>query len=285
MSRAARAPTPLRHDAVPVTVRAARPPSRADGAGRVGRRAAGQAVSKPVPPCNGASEPPVAVVDTPWWQAKLPRLNTFDQLSDATRAALAGIGQVRSWRDGEVLQHAGVPAPALLLVQRGRLRLSAISASGAEVLWPVVGPGKLVCLYAAVSGLPFHYTTTACGDCGVVHFPCGPLLALMERDAPVACDIARLLAKRFWGLMDGRVEGQQSSVAYRVYTALQYMAAQRGVARPHGMEVRVSQQELAAMVGSSRPHLNTCLRQLQQDGRIEIGYRSILLCERADPRG
>lgn len=258
----------------------------AQGARRSARPARQDAPQSPAAPPTALSRHSdngqgqlLSSIDVRWWLSKLTRMNTFDQLTGATRAALAEIGQVRSWHDGDVLQRAGEPAAALLLVRRGRLRLCATSASGAEMQWPVVGPGKLVCLYSAVGGLPFHFTTIACGDCTVVHFETGRLLALMERNAPVACDIAKLLARRFWGLMDERVEGHQASVAHRVYAVLRYMAAQRGVPRPHGNEVRISQQELATMVGSSRPHLNTCLRQLQQGNLIEIGYRSILVRE------
>ncbi|NYT23685.1 Crp/Fnr family transcriptional regulator [Alcaligenaceae bacterium] len=220
---------------------------------------------------------PHSGADTRWLLEKLPRLNSFDLLSDHSRKALAKIGLTRSWRDGEVIQRAGDPAAALLLVRQGRLRLNAMSIGGAEVHWPFVGPGKLVCLYSIIGELPFHYTVTACGDCMLDHFEAGRVLALMEQDGIMACDIAKLLARRFWGLMDSRVEGHQTSVAHRVYTALQILAAQRGVARPQGMEVRISQRELACQVGSSRPHLNACLQQLQDEKLILLGYRSILV--------
>ena len=200
-------------------------------------------------------------------------------MSEHAQAALAGIGRTRRWRGGEVVQRAGELAGAVLLVQRGRLHLSTTSASGAEILWPHIGPGKLACLYSAVGGLPFHYDATAAGDCTLVHFDAAALLALMARDGLVASEIARLLAQRSWNLMDWRIEGHQTSVAYRVYAALQYLAAQRGVPGPQGIEVRISQQELAGLVGSSRPHLSTCLQQLQKEQLVRLGYRSILVRE------
>ncbi|WBY01043.1 Crp/Fnr family transcriptional regulator [Ramlibacter tataouinensis] len=222
---------------------------------------------------------PLSFTDTRWLLTKLPRLDAFDLLSDHAQAALAGIGLRRHWHDGDVVQRAGEPTGAVLLVERGRLRLSATSASGAEILWPYIGPGKMACLYSAVGGLPFHYCATAAGDCTLIHFEAGALLALMEGDGIVATEIARLLAKRSWNLMDWRIEGHQTSVAYRVYAALQYLATQRGAPGPQGTEVRISQRELAALVGSSRPYLSTCLQQLQEERLIRLGYRSIVVCE------
>lgn len=226
------------------------------------------------------SAPALSESDASWLHAKMPRLDAFDLLPAHAQAALAAIGQVRRWREGEVVQLAGEVASATLLVRTGRLRLSTTSPDGAEILWPPIGPGKMVCLYSAVGALPFHYDVVAAVDCTLVHFEAGAMLALMANDGRVATEIAKLLAKRAWNLMDWRVEGHHTTVPYRVYATLQYLATQRGFPSPLGVDVRMSQQELANLIGCSRPHLSACLQQLQEAQLVRLGYRSITVLPR-----
>ena len=83
--------------------------------------------------------------------------------------------------------------------------------------------------------------------------------------------------------MNQTVERELASTAYRLHETLLQLARTTGVKAPWGTKVSISQSDLAALVGSSRPHVNTCLRELQDEGLVKLGYRSILVHEFEDP--
>jgi len=208
---------------------------------------------------------------------ELPHFDPTDHLSAHCRAAMGAIGQLRTWPENRVLLRAGEIANSVLMLKKGVLRVTCHTLDGNEVLRPSPPVGKLIGLYSVLSGLPFHFTLIATTPCEVIHFQTGRLRALMREDGLVAMEFAELQARRTWSLMNQAVERQLTSTAHRLHETLLHLAKTSGAKFPDGTRVRISQSDLASLVGSSRPHVNTCLHELQDEGLVKLGYRSILV--------
>lgn len=78
------------------------------------------------------------------------------------------------------------------------------------------------------------------------------------------------------------MDDRDDSLLGRVQATLQRLHA-LGAGRPvvGGFALRVSQYDLACMVGSSRQYVNLQLRHLQEIGMVRLGYRSIVLLQTA----
>jgi len=214
---------------------------------------------------------------------ELPHFDPTDHLSASCRSALSTIGQLRSWPEGRPLLRAGEVARSVLMLKAGRLRVIGVSQGGTEVQRPSPPVGKLIGLYSVLGDLPFHFSVVTATACEVIHFETGRLRQLMRDNGNIAMEFAELLARRTWNLMNQTVERELASTAYRLHETLLQLARTTGVKAPWGTKVSISQSDLAALVGSSRPHVNTCLRELQDEGLVKLGYRSILVHEFEDP--
>jgi len=210
---------------------------------------------------------------------ELPHFDPTDHLSPACRSALAGIGQSRTRPEGQALLRAGDVARSVLMLKSGRMRVIGVSQAGAEVQRPSPPPGKLIGLYSVLGDLPFHFSVFTATPCEVIHFDKARLRSLMRDSGDIAMEFAELLARRTWSLMNQTVERELASTAYRLHETLLQLARTSGVRSPSGTKVTISQSDLAALVGSSRPHVNTCLRELQDEGLVKLGYRSIVVHE------
>jgi len=108
----------------------------------------------------------------------------------------------------------------------------------------------------------------------VLVLPRAPLLQFLAEDASASLAIARMLSLRVNTLFDLLFIGVQGRLGARVQAALEHLAATGGQPTPAGGTLlRISQDDLALMVGASRQKVNEQLRALQQRGRVRLGYR------------
>jgi CRP-like cAMP-binding protein len=199
-------------------------------------------------------------------------------LSARTRERLARISHERSWKDGDVLLHGGEVARWIIGREQGRLRVARIRPSGAEDLRKGVRPGGTLGLVSVVAQRPFPFSVTAAGPCVTRLYDAQKVLALMREDGEVALDLARSLALWAAELEELTLEDRDENLYERIQAVLLRLYA-LGAARPvsDGVSLRVSQYDLACMVGSSRQYVNLQLRRMQEMGEVRLGYRSIIL--------
>ncbi len=177
-----------------------------------------------------------------------------------------------------MLLHAGDVPRWVIGLQEGRLRVSRIRPNGVEDLRKGTQPGGTLGLVSVVAQRPFPFSVTAAGPCSTRLYDAKKLLALMSSDGDVALDLARSLALRAAELEESTLDDRDETLVDRVHAALLRLHA-LGAGRPvvGGFALRVSQYDLACMVGSSRQYVNLQLRHLQEEGVVRLGYRSIVL--------
>lgn len=212
------------------------------------------------------------------------RFNTIDRLTPATQEALASIATHSEWRDGEVLHREGELARAVLVLEEGRLRISRLTRSGTEHLRRWLRVGETVCLSSVVAAEPFPFSVIADGRCRTTQYETERFLGLMRQDSRIAMEFASFLARRvieFSAALDDQ-EASLSEMAYA--TLLRLSKVGNGIRRADGIELRISQRDLACMVGTSRQYLSPQLHLLQSQGYIRVGYRTITVLDSALPR-
>lgn len=202
------------------------------------------------------------------------------QLGAYARERLRALAHKRHWEDGDVLLRAGEIPKSVIAIEQGLLRISQVAADGSEHLHAAVQPGALMGLGSVVGQLPMGFTVVAQGACTSIHYDAQALLALMRQDGEVALELAAVLAR--WGQEQRNlaVEKQLLPLIGRLHTALRMLRLQ-GVGRAvaGGFELRITQYDIACMLGSSRQYINPQLRQLQQMGIVRLGYRTIVLLD------
>ena len=85
----------------------------------------------------------------------------FAQLPAAERAALHARGALRRYRAGSTLFHEGDISDWVVLVTKGRVKVSAVTPDGKDVVLAVCPPGELLGELSALDGHPRSATATA----------------------------------------------------------------------------------------------------------------------------
>jgi CRP/FNR family transcriptional regulator, cyclic AMP receptor protein len=220
---------------------------------------------------------------------QLPRLRVamqtnewFKHCSDDFQSALLSMGRIRYLADGEVLTKAADIASGMWCVLAGRVRL----------LQPTPGKTQLLRDYSSydwmgevtlIDDLPSGLCTTAIGQTTLMEIERAVLLRWLQAHPIYWRDIARLvsLRLRYGSLMFDHATNL--GLGDRLLQRLYLISAGYGMATNLVHRIRYSQQELADMLGVSRPCISTELRKLVDEGKIELRYSEIYLLKPQEP--
>lgn len=198
-------------------------------------------------------------------------------LTEQEAADLRAAGRTRRWERGATVMSEGETSDWVLVLTKGRVKVSSHTASGTEVVLAVRGPGALLGDMSALDGGARSGTVTALEPVEglVVHdFP-----AYLNEHGRVAVLLMRLIVGRLRDSDRKRVEYGAFDTAGRVATRLVELAERYGERTDQGLRVALplSQDELAGWTGASREAVSKALRVLRDRGLIETGRRSVVV--------
>jgi hypothetical protein len=192
--------------------------------------------------------------------------------------ALRRKGSVRQYPDGALLMQRGQTVSGMLVLQRGRLRAVTGDANGEEHLIRWVEPGEAVGVASVLTDLPFQTDLIASGDSQTLWISREAVLDVLRSDAEAGIAVSRFLGARLSEALELVAAQSQLRLDDRLQAALNHFAQQNGEALPQGgVRLRLTQEDLARAVGASRQRVNQALMRLQTQGRVELGYRRIVV--------
>lgn len=178
-----------------------------------------------------------------------------------------------SFARGEVLFLEGEPCRGLYVVESGQVRIFKSSPEGREQVLLVAKPGDSFNDVPVFDGGPNPASASALEEATVYLIPKETVLALL-RDCPSARAILKLFAARLRHLTMIVEDLSFRSVVGRLAKLLLEMAVVEDGASP---VKRLTQDEMATMVGSVRDVIGRALRHIEKTGAIKIERQSILV--------
>ena len=199
------------------------------------------------------------------------------RLPEADLKALASRGRVRSYPAGAVIFREGDPGDALHVVVEGSVRVAVLSAGGEEATVALLGPGEFLGDLALLDGRPRSATATA-------HQATKTLI--VTRD-----DFRRWLSERpaaAFALLEAlslRVRRGDEALADLSFVGLHQRLAKRLLAltateTDARVRMRITQSELASMLGVSRESVNKQLNLFAREGWVALGRGSVTVLDR-----
>lgn len=179
----------------------------------------------------------------------------------------------RSFARGEVLFIEGEPCEGLYLVKSGQIRIFKSSPEGREQVLLIARSGDSFNDVPVFDGGPNPASASAIGPATVYIVPKETMLSLIA-DCPAAVGIIKLLARRLRHLTTVVEDLSFRSVLSRVAKLLLELAVVEGGPAPLP---RLTQEEMAAIVGSVRDVIGRVLKSLEKDGAIKIEGQRIIV--------
>ena len=200
------------------------------------------------------------------------------RLPTADLRALASRGRVRSYRAGTVIFREGDRGDSLYVVIEGSVRVAVLSARGVEATVALLGPGEFLGDLALLDGRPRSASAIAQQTTKTL---------VVRRD-----DFRRWLSERpkaSFALLEAlslRVRRTDEALADMAFLGLPQRLAKRLLdltsgRSPGAARMRITQSELASMLGVSRESVNKQLNEFARQGWIALGRGSVTVIERA----
>jgi CRP-like cAMP-binding protein len=206
------------------------------------------------------------------------RLELLQGMSQGAVHRFNAMTRTTKRRRGEWVFVLGDPANSIYLLQRGRMKITALSEDGHEVVHEILGPGEIFGDTSTILGIP--RTTSA-----------------QALEASLLCEIRRkdfesLLAAypelslqllKSVGLRLKKAEAQLlnvicKDVSTRVREALiDLIAFEKGIQPDQPIKIKITQQDLANLIGASRQKTWQALKELEDSSVLRLMYRSILV--------
>ncbi|HYQ02435.1 MAG TPA: Crp/Fnr family transcriptional regulator [Polyangiaceae bacterium] len=204
--------------------------------------------------------------------AKIP---LFASLEPEVRKPLAALIRVRSYAARQFVVWEGQPGGTLFLSLSGFFKAVTTGADGREMILSVMGPGEVLGELSVLDGQPrsASVVTIEPGELASIDRPA--LLGLMNSSPELAVGLIEVLARRVRVLTKRFEILSSQDVPERLAQVLLNLAEKHGEASGERVRipVRLSQQDLANMVGATRESVNKQLRKWTKDGvlRRETG--------------
>lgn len=204
--------------------------------------------------------------------ATLLRINPFFKGLDASIIErLASLCSTRHLDSGEMLFQKGDPGDALFGVRRGQIRIESGTREGNRITLNALGAGDLFGEVALLDGEPRTADAVAVEATELFMLRREPVIQYIEQEPKVAVKFIELLCKRL-RYISAQME---QSLTLKIGTRI----ARRLIALgdDFGSEVQITQDQLAAYVGSARESVNRQLSEWQRAGIIDVKRGRILL--------
>jgi CRP/FNR family cyclic AMP-dependent transcriptional regulator len=221
------------------------------------------------------------------WIAHLRSLPLFEDLGDEVLRLLDAESCHRVFRMGETIFYQGDPGLTCQVILRGRVRVLVVGEDGSELAMRILVPGEIVGEMALFEELPRSATVETLEETHTLELHQDTLLCSLQRSPGLALSLLRALSARLRYATEEAEELASLTVAERLMRRLGRLAEWTGVPVSGGVRIALpmTQQELAALVGTSRESVNRALVRLRREGKVRLDDGWVVLLDGESERG
>ena len=178
---------------------------------------------------------------------------------------------------GQTIFGEGDPARHIFVIEKGNVKISRNSPLGKVVTVGIRRAGDVVGMAEALSGMDRCCYASALEPCSLWKLETEKFIEMLHSHPALAVKVATTLGSRLREAENLFSNMVAMDVDRRLARLIVSLADRFGVAGQHGVKVDIplTQQDLATMIGSCRQTVTTTLQKFKDDGLIVTGKKSI----------
>ncbi len=208
-------------------------------------------------------------------------LPLFHGLNDDELRFVAEEAQERRYAAGETIFYQGDPGQTCHIITQGQVRVYVIGEDGRELSVCIFRRGEIVGEMALFEDLPRSASVEALEPTYTLELHRDVLFRGLQRCPTLALSLLRALSSRLRHTTEDAEGLASMTVSDRLMSRLQRMSQWAGHPTPDGVRITLpmTQQELAALVGTSRESVNRALSRLRRQGKLRLENGWIILID------
>lgn len=204
----------------------------------------------------------------------------FSTLTDEEFSRIAHIFVARSYRKNQVIFLEEETGNYMYLVLSGKVKVAKAGAGGKETILAIHRAGDFFGEMSLLDGKTAPATVSAMEDSRIISVSGADFHKYLLHNEKVMLQIIQVLCARLRQVW--QTQSLSSSTAdARIRMGIYQLARRHGIRDAHGtiIDLRITHQELAEMVGTSRETVTRVMARLKEQGIIEIDQRRITLLD------
>jgi CRP/FNR family transcriptional regulator len=209
----------------------------------------------------------------------LAKVPIFSGLTEIELGFLAQRTVPRHYAGGEIVFGEGEPCTGLYVVESGNVRIFKSSPNGREQVLSIDGPGSSIAEIPVFDGGTYPASGAAVDSVTLLFVSKQDFQALCLAHPQVPLKVLRVVGARLRRLVGIIEELSFTTVRHRLASYLLRLAQKSGKRNAGGVEVTlpITNQELAAQIGTVRELVSRNLSRLQAEGMLKIDGRNVLI--------
>jgi CRP/FNR family transcriptional regulator, cyclic AMP receptor protein len=197
--------------------------------------------------------------------------------ADAKRPSLDVMGlltqhntrqSVSHFKDNQIVYAQGDPADSVFYIHTGKVKVTVVSDRGKEAIVAIRGPDEF-CGEGALTGVPLRLaTTTTMSTCEIVRLEKETIVRLLHENHQFADYFLTHLLTRTARVEADLVDQLFNSSEMRLARALLLLANYGNDLAQEPIPVKVNQETLAALIGTTRSRVNFFMNKFRKLGLI-----------------
>lgn len=219
----------------------------------------------------------LAGMDDKFWYLK--NCDLFERLTPEQIQRLESRSKSRQFPRHSLIYLPSDESGSVLLLASGRVKIYHLTGDGKQAVLAIIDPGELFGELALFGTGQREEFAEAMESSAVIMMPRDEIQRLMEEHPHVSLSVTKLM-----GLRRRRVERRLKSLLFRsnrdrLIHLLLELAEKYGRRTDEGIliGIKLSHQELANIIGSTRETVTVLLGELQSEGQLIIKRRQIVL--------
>ncbi len=212
-----------------------------------------------------------------YWHIK--NCNLFEQVSHEDIKWLESRSKMRKLKRGEPVFVPAQMSTPILLVVSGRIKTCYLTPEGKQSILSFIEPGEIFGELALVGGNVSSEHAEAAEATTLIAIEVNDLQAILHKYSSVSFGITKLI-----GLRRQKIERRLKNLLFRsnrerIIHLLLELAETYGEETPDGLSlgIKLSHQEIASLIGSTRETVTVVLGQIQLEGKIKTARRRIVI--------
>jgi CRP/FNR family transcriptional regulator, cyclic AMP receptor protein len=216
----------------------------------------------------------------------LRKVPLFAEMTQDDLLKLKDCAHIKKFPRGTVLFEEGEEGQELFIITRGLLKVSVMHEDGREFTISVSRPFDCLGEIALLDGSPRSAGATALEDLEVVSIHKRDFDSFLASQPRLKDSIIRLLCWRLRNLTNEVTDFAFLNVYYRLSKKLLEFAATFGTPLEEGILIdkKITHQELANMVGTSREMITKILNEMKKDRVLLLHQNRLMLPPRGEER-
>ncbi|MEO1514747.1 MAG: response regulator [Bacteroidota bacterium] len=186
--------------------------------------------------------------------------------------------ELRTYRKRDIIFEEGSHPRQVYFINKGKIKLYKSNEDGKEIITEIVKETDFIGYIPLIRNAPYSLSAEALEDCQLSLLPKDDFLSLLYKDASVAGQLIKLLAKHVTEIEERLLHLAYDSVRRRVADTLVNLYDR--YEKDGHAEIKLLREDLAQLVGTSKETVIRTLSEFKEDGLVQLKGSVIVIADR-----